>query len=290
LEESKRREVRLRTKIKELGDNPAAGGDEANPAILQEGIGRLQRELEITKSENASLRSSLSLPLTFSHSVSISNAHLTPHRKAFGHPTAARSILNAPSGASAGEDDEEESKAAAAGGGGAGRVLGGASTPIVVPGTMEEMRQQLHSKWEAEKKLQKRIGILEKRLQEKVQEVDDAQAQLRRQKELTTQSQTTAQREKERAERLVKLSNPKHQQQQGGGESVLAMHGQEELQSRIFELEEENDAYKKKVIVQFPNEVCDIFLQSSFPGLSHGLLSYLSSVSPPHSPPCRPYH
>jgi hypothetical protein len=180
-------------------------------------------------------------------------------RKAFGNTTtgAARSILTSVgAGAGAGDDDdEEESKAGPSTGG--GRILGGGGIgggPIVVPGTMEEMRHQLHSKWEAEKKLQKRVATLEKRLQEKVQEVEDTQAQLRKQKELTQQYQTTAQREKERSERLVKLSNPK-QMGGGGGESVLAMHGQEELQSRIFQLEEENDGYKKKLLVQFPNEV-----------------------------------
>lgn len=179
-------------------------------------------------------------------------------RKAFGNTTAgaARSILTSVgAGAGAGDDDdEEESKAGPSTG---GRILGGGGIgggPIVVPGTMEEMRHQLHSKWEAEKKLQRRVATLEKRLQEKVQEVEDTQAQLRKQKELTQQYQTTAQREKERSERLVKLSNPK-QMGGGGGESVLAMHGQEELQSRIFQLEEENDGYKKKLLVQFPNEV-----------------------------------
>jgi phosphopentomutase len=58
LEESKRREVRLRAKIKEIGENPGSAGDE-DPTLLREGISRLQKELEITKSENASLRSSL---------------------------------------------------------------------------------------------------------------------------------------------------------------------------------------------------------------------------------------
>lgn len=38
-----------------------------------------------------------------------------------------------------------------------GRTIGEA--PAVQPGSMEEMRQQLHSKWEAEKKLQKRYGL-----------------------------------------------------------------------------------------------------------------------------------
>jgi uncharacterized protein YydD (DUF2326 family) len=128
-----------------------------------------------------------------------------------------------------------------------------------VPGSMEEMRQQLHSKWEAEKKLQRRIGTLEKRLQEKMQELEDSQAQLRKQKDVTSQFQTAAQREKERADRLTKLSNTSGGAGAGGGgkhsESVLEMHGREELQSRIFELEEENSLYKKKVLVQLPNEV-----------------------------------
>jgi hypothetical protein len=63
--------------------------------------------------------------------------------------------------------------------------------PPAEVGTREELRQQLHTKWENEKKLQKRycmtylylrfrnqlqrVSVLEKRLQDKIQECEDSQ-------------------------------------------------------------------------------------------------------------------
>jgi hypothetical protein len=52
------------------------------------------------------------------------------------------------------EESVEEEDGGRSGSRGAGRTVGGG--PSAQPGSMEEMRQQLHSKWEAEKKLQKR--------------------------------------------------------------------------------------------------------------------------------------
>jgi hypothetical protein len=49
-----------------------------------------------------------------------------------------------------------------------------------------------------------RIATLEKRLQAKIEECDDTQAQLRRQKDLAQQHQTAAQREKQRADKAKK--------------------------------------------------------------------------------------
>ena len=59
-----------------------------------------------------------------------------------------------------------------------------------------------------------RTSTLEKRLQERVEELEDCQAQLRKQKELTQQFQTMANREKERADRVTKFSNPSKPSQQ----------------------------------------------------------------------------
>lgn len=56
LEESKRREVRLREKIKDMEENIGEDSNGRNPALLQEGIERLRKELEMTKAENANLR------------------------------------------------------------------------------------------------------------------------------------------------------------------------------------------------------------------------------------------
>ena len=56
------------------------------------------------------------------------------------------------------------------------------------------------------------ISTLEKRLEGKIEECEDVQAQLRRQKDLVQQHQTAAQREKTRADRIAKL---------GGGQQKI---------------------------------------------------------------------
>ena len=57
--------------------------------------------------------------------------------------------------------------------GGAGRTIGVGETGAA--NDAASYRQQMHNKWELEKKLSKRISTLEKRLQEKIVECDDAQ-------------------------------------------------------------------------------------------------------------------
>ena len=62
---------------------------------------------------------------------------------------------------------------------GPGRVLG-AADQADSDNVRDDVRQQLHQKWESEKKLQKRVTVLEKRLQEKIEEVEDLTAQLKK--------------------------------------------------------------------------------------------------------------
>jgi hypothetical protein len=61
-----------------------------------------------------------------------------------------------------------------------GRVLGAAADQADGDNVRDDVRQQLHQKWESEKKLQKRVTVLEKRLQEKIEEVEDLTAQLKK--------------------------------------------------------------------------------------------------------------
>lgn len=63
-----------------------------------------------------------------------------------------------------------------------------------------------------------RIATLEKRLQAKIEECDDTQAQLRRQKDLAQQHQTAAQREKLRADKAKKGPETRL-----GGEAIVEL-------------------------------------------------------------------
>jgi len=73
----------------------------------------------------------------------------------------------------------------AGGSGGTDRVATGDPVGVGLGGDNETtlLRAQLHSKWESEKKLQKRVGILEKRLSERDQEYEDMVSQVRRLRE-----------------------------------------------------------------------------------------------------------
>jgi centrosomal protein CEP290 len=117
--------------------------------------------------------------------------------------------------------------------------------------TKEELRQQLHAKWESEKRLQKRVTVLEKRLQDKVQECDDAQAQLRKAKESLSSlsNSATAARERERKEREEK-TRAASRAVPGGDLAQL-----EQANNRVFELENEVTALRRQVEVDHPSEL-----------------------------------
>ncbi|CAM9286438.1 unnamed protein product, partial [Ectocarpus fasciculatus] len=124
--------------------------------------------------------------------------------------------------------------------------------------TKEELRQQIHGKWEAEKRLQKRVSVLEKRLQDKVQECEDAQLQLRKAKEsLQQQSQhsnsSTAARDRERKEREDRANR---KASHGSNAAEL-----EAAQRKIFDLEDDNSQLRRKCEVDMPNEIANLRFQ-----------------------------
>lgn len=132
MEDTKKKEVRLREKLKQyLG--PAAGGIEnvQNMANDDLPVGS-KKELESLRAENASLRNMV-------ESVSID-----PSKKTVGH------------------------------------VLGADANQFARDGSgVDEYRQNMHMKWENEKKLQKRLATIENRLREKVEENQDLMNQLK---------------------------------------------------------------------------------------------------------------
>ena len=72
-------------------------------------------------------------------------------------------------------------------GGGTGNVLGGGDGPS---GGDDGVRSHLHGKWEADKKMQSRVTTLEKRLKEKMEEMEDMSAQLKKAREIAQNSLT----------------------------------------------------------------------------------------------------
>jgi hypothetical protein len=115
-------------------------------------------------------------------------------------------------------------------------------------GNEADLRMQQHTKWEADKKTQKRITVLEKRLQAQVDEVADLTAQLKRARE-TAHTAISAKDE------LAKRMNSPKFNQESKSPSLKDIGGLDNALAKIFTLEEENSRMHRRIEVEFPNEV-----------------------------------
>lgn len=249
LEDSRKREVRLRQKLKDLADKEAENGSDQNsskPAVTD----RLQREIEALRTENTILRQRVveggGARDTESVSKAVSDAleHL-PHAQPSGD--------RATSSPKRRDDVDEESEEIDQGG---GQVLGRADPGDGVTG-MGDLRRQLHNKWEAEKRLQKRISTLETRLKDKVDECKDVNERFRRAQQVISQQAQQAGHTKEQK------SSQKESRMKAGAQapsdSVTAHSVQlEESRQKVFDLEEENERLRRLAMVQLPNELSTV--------------------------------
>lgn len=239
LEDSRRKEVRLRDKLREMLS--AGGGIEQEPNEAAHD-GRPQsantalRRIHSSTGEDSDMHSKLQ---TLERDNELLKAQNQALRRAGGDviPASGHRVLP--------ENHEGESLQAVP------------STPLEL-GTKEELRQQLHVKWESEKRLQKRVAVLEKRLQDKIQECEDAQVQLRKTKEALQQhsqhsNTSAAAREREKKEREDKS----HRKAMSG----ISAADIESAQRKIFDLEDENSQLRRKCQVDMPNEIANLRFQ-----------------------------
>ncbi|CAN0158413.1 unnamed protein product, partial [Ectocarpus sp. 4 AP-2014] len=113
---------------------------------------------------------------------------------------------------------------------------------------------------EAEKKLRRRVGALEKRLEERGVELQAAEGQTAKAKDLLARRGVVvvggANREKEAALRKLRDAGQGHD---GGGrtgaESSSSPEVTDDLRSRLFQLEEENASLKRVAEMELPREV-----------------------------------
>lgn len=132
-----------------------------------------------------------------------------------------------------------------------GRDLrGGVGLVVRGEGDDADVRMQQHTKWEADKKTQKRIAVLEKRLQSQVDEVADLTTQLKRAREAAQTAIAT------KDELSKKLSSPKYNQEsKSQSPSLKDVGGLDNAQAKIFALEEEKSRMHRRIEVEHPNEV-----------------------------------
>lgn len=112
-----------------------------------------------------------------------------------------------------------------------------------------DVRQQQHAKWETDKKMQKRITVLEERLQAQVEEVADLTAQLKKSRD-AAQSAIIA--KEEISKKMSQSSRINIENKKGSLEDV---EGLESARSKIFALEDENSRLQRRVEVDLHNEV-----------------------------------
>ena len=192
LEDTRRKEIRLRDKLKELLEAEGGADKLKDLKTVTQKAEHFEKEVELLRAQNLALRRA---------------AEETAQQLAATGGTAGASAT-ASAGAGAGKPSDRPA-AFPAGVGSAGGAAGSSTafqgTANVLgatgEGPQDELRQQLHAKWESEKKLQKRLTVVEKRLMEKMGEVDDLTNQLQRAREMTQQAMSS----KEEMQRRHKL-------------------------------------------------------------------------------------
>lgn len=229
LEEARKKEVRLRDKVKELMENMQNQNDIKGSNNIEAGskIEKLQIEIEVLKAQNQALRKA---------SENEQNAKARDGEIQYDKGQGIDIKVSKPG-------VTEEVKFTTK-----GNTLG-ASAPAGEGGPVDELRQMQHSKWEAEKKLLKRLSTLEKRLQEKIDENGELQAQLKRAREQIQATSAAKEEFQKKAAAAIKTN------QDSKKHSADDVTGLEELQSKIFKLEEDNTVLRRRVEVELASEM-----------------------------------
>jgi len=227
LEETRKKELRLRDKVKELMENVQNQNDNKsaeNPSGSK--LEKLQIEIEVLKAQNQALRRA-------SENESFAKARDSENIIEKSNADNTKFIAKT--------TDEVKFTTK-------GNTLG--TTPAAGEnGPVDELRQMQHSKWEAEKKLLKRLNTLEKRLQEKIDENGELQAQLKRARE---QIQTTSAAKEEFQKKAAAAMKSTQDNKKFSADDVS---GLEEIQSKYFKLEEQNTVLRKKIEVELASEI-----------------------------------
>ena len=267
LEETRKREVRLRDKLKEFLDTENGGGKLRDLKETTARLEQLERECDVLRAQNLALRKAAvtgdmkavagsssmfsSGPAGGIENASTQNAQAVTGPS--GHAAAGR---YGPTGTGAGGRTM---------GGGTGNVLGGGEGP---PGD-DGVRSHLHGKWEADKKMQGRVTTLEKRLKEKMEEMEDMSAQLKKAREIAQNSLTAKEEMTKKMQAMAKThaasssSSAMDGHKDGKKASLEDVVGLEAAQARVFMLKDENQAMRRRVEVDLPNEIANLRHQLS---------------------------
>lgn len=255
LEEARKKEVRLREKLKDFLGGAQAGGQAAGGTADGAQMQRTRKErLEFLERENELLKAQLAVYRNQNAETSAKAGHAAsttpataPSTATAGrtHNEAAVNLL----GTAANRDDHREEQGHS-------------------DANKDDLRSQLHSKWEAEKKLQKRLGVLEKRLTDLVTENDDLRAQLLKQTK-EQQGSAVSKRDKtnnnnnNNATATAAHADTAKKTAASHAPSLQDIQALETARARIFSLESQVQQLTRKCDVELTNQVRQLAHQLS---------------------------
>lgn len=225
LDDSKKKEVRLRDKLKDLleADSNVIHKDRSNKEAAAK-IDQLEREAAILRAQNIALRKT---------------SEETVDRKRQDELDGIPSKL-APTSTS----PPRQSMA------GKGYILGSATDNP--DGNKDELREQKREQWETEKKLQRRVVQLENRLKERMDEIDELQVQLKKSKETILQANVA----KDELLKKVSAKSSETKKALSSHSSVEAVATDiESYRAKVFELEESMQSLRRRAEVELPGEL-----------------------------------
>ena len=246
LEDSRKRELKLRDKLKEViasGGSSKNSRDTKNDSSTNDGtvtrsqVEQMQRELDVLRAQNIALREAVEKNKKTSGAATdgFSDSFSRKSHESFGKTAPVSSVNANSSGFTSG-----------------GNVLGGAD---VQP--RDELRTQLRDKYESEKKLQNRVKTLEKRLKEKLEENEELQHAVRK-------ARDAAQSEMKAKDEATKRANNAMKSSAANRKLNVAEVGEiEGARERVFELEEEVASLSRRCEVEFPSEISRLRSQVS---------------------------
>lgn len=284
-EETKRKEIRLREKLREMLEKEQASAEGADGSRGMQGhhghgpghgdqVRGIEEEAKVLRAQNIALRAALEKAEIAAQTASMRGPSDEPRDGEFGDsltPGRGREAgrpgtdLGTPSTPSRGSARRNSLKASGTntyvsrgrGGSGIGtstdskgHVLGSAGGGgSQGDGPTDEYRQQMQARWENEKKMQKRVTTLEKRLQEKIEENTVLQQQLAKARSSAQSALATQDTMQRKVNASAKLT---HEARRLTVEDLTSF---EDANQRVFQLEEENTQLKRKIEVEFPNEI-----------------------------------
>ena len=247
LEESNRKNQQLRDKVKDLIDHDKNQQKSANNQDNKSQIEQFEKEIELLRAQNFALRkASENRALNDVTSVSAhdseqnrshddSKSRITFNKSA----TAASSMIHT---AATGTNTSAQIDAFS----GKGHVVGESNID------RDDLKSQLHAKWETEKKLQKRVTILEKRLQERIEETEDLQLQLRKARDTAQSAVTLKEEEKKKTAIIMKQTQDTKKLTAGDIDQLNAANG------KIYSLEELVANLRRKCDVEQASEIASL--------------------------------